>query len=317
MTEILQSLRTMNTGRPAARRSATLAPVLLLAFAVMAGADSGIEQRFDVGTGGTLRVDAEGASVSVRGAGSGGATVRITRENDTRAEIEEDYRIAMRADGDDVEVVIESLREGWFDWGRNRGLKVEIEVPERYDARVKTSGGSISVPRLDGRVDGATSGGSVKIGQVTGPTEVRTSGGSVTIEESLGEVSARTSGGSIRISRAGGPVSAKTSGGSITVDEVAGAINANTSGGSIRATLTEQPAADCVLSTSGGSIVVDLAPGLTLDIDAASSGGRVSSSLALDTSSESRSELVGRLGGGGPLLKLRSSGGGVTLRSGE
>jgi hypothetical protein len=286
-----------------------------VALAAPSLADSGIQQRFDVAAGGTLSVNAEGASVKVLGRGSKGAEVSVKRGTDSRAEIEEDYTVSMTADGDDLVVRVESKREGWFNWRSRKGLEIEIEVPARYDAEVVTSGGSVTVPELDGRLDARSSGGSVRIGRVAGPTEVNTSGGSVTIEESRGEVLAKTSGGSIRITRAGGPVVAKTSGGSITVSEVAGALQASTSGGSIRATLTEQPAADCELSTSGGSVTVELAPGIAVDLDASAGGGSVRSEIAVDVETKSKSKLVGQVNGGGPKMTLNSSGGGVTIRT--
>jgi hypothetical protein len=100
------------------------------------------------------------------------------------------------------------------------------------------------------------------------------------------------------------------------VREVRGAIDASTSGGTVRAYLSEQPAANCRLSSSGGSVEVFLAEGLALDLDAQASGGRVSSELPVAVSGTlSRDRLHGSLNGGGPELELRSSGGGVRIRS--
>jgi hypothetical protein len=66
--------------------------------------------------------------------------------------------------------------------------------------------------------------------------------------------------------------------------------------------------------SSGGGVAVTLDPAARLEIDAASSGGRVSSDLPVTVrGAVSKSSLKGTLNGGGAVLKLRSSGGGVSL----
>lgn len=322
----------MNRGQQAAQRSrrvrapghssgiarGLLLVAALLSFTAPIFADAAIVREFDVAGGGTVTVEADGASVQLDGSGSNGAVVQIRRGDDGRKAIEEDYEIAIEESGGNLGVLVKSKRRQWWSWGQGRGLEILISVPSRFDAQLSTSGGSIAIAELDGEVLARTSGGSVRIGRVSGAADIKTSGGSVTLEESGGPVVAKTSGGSIKIRRASGSVVAKTSGGSITVDEVAGAIQATTSGGSIRATLTEQPLESCELKTSGGSVVVELAPGVAVDLDASSSGGRVSSTLgttAVDAEVETKSRLVARVNGGGPSMVLRTSGGGVRIRT--
>jgi hypothetical protein len=160
----------------------------------------------------------------------------------------------------------------------------------------------------------STSGGSIRLRSSGGNADLRTSGGSITIGDVDGTVSARTSGGSITIDRAAGQVVANTSGGSIEIEEVHGAIDAETSGGSVRAYLSEPPRADSSLRSSGGGITVVLADGIGLNLDARGSG-RVTSEFAVADGSDDRDddELVGAINGGGPTLKLRTSGGGIRV----
>jgi hypothetical protein len=55
-------------------------------------------------------------------------------------------------------------------------------------------------------------------------------------------------------------------------------------------------------------------PAVRLNIDASASGGRVSSDLPVTVKGTiSKTSLRGTLNGGGAVLKLRSSGGGVSL----
>ena len=111
-----------------------------------------------------------------------------------------------------------------------------------------------------------------------------------------------------------GDVEAHTSGGSITSEDIEGNINAHTSGGSIRVTMTKQITEDASLTTSGGSIVANLNDDIKIDIDASTSGGRVRSEFDVDGRVKKQS-IRGEINGGGPRLKLRTSGGSVRINS--
>ena len=77
------------------------------------------------------------------------------------------------------------------------------------------------------------------------------------------------------------------------------------------------PEADCTLGTSGGSVTVVVPEAAALNLDARTSAGRVSSELpvvAVVSGEAKRGELNGKINGGGPLLKLRTSAGSIDLR---
>jgi DUF4097 and DUF4098 domain-containing protein YvlB len=212
-----------------------------------------------------------------------------------------------------------------------RQMEYRVSVPREFSVDLGTSGGSISVGDLKGGVAARTSGGSLDFGRIEGPVDgrtsggsislaggkgkamLRTSGGSIRIDDVAGEVDASTSGGSIQIQRASGRVSAHTSGGAITVRETTGAVDASTSGGSVSASLSAQPNEPSRLSTSGGSIHVVLAGTVHVDVDASTSGGSVSSDFPVPTSKDRRS-IRAAINGGGPLLYLRTSGGGIQIQ---
>jgi DUF4097 and DUF4098 domain-containing protein YvlB len=134
------------------------------------------------------------------------------------------------------------------------------------------------------------------------------------VENVAGDVDAETSGGSVSVSRATGRVRAHTSGGSITIQETSGAVDASTSGGAVTARLSAQPKEPSHLSTSGGSINVELASSLRVDVDAATSGGGVSTDFPVVVSATDRQSLRASINGGGPLLHLRTSGGGIHIQ---
>jgi len=214
-----------------------------------------------------------------------------------------------------------------------REVEYRVAVPHKFNAQAETSGGAISVSDLKGEVDARTSGGSLNFGHIDGPVTGRTSGGSITlasgngrallrtsggsiqIREVGGDVDAYTSGGGISIERASGRVKAHTSGGSIEVREATGAIDASTSGGGVTASLLGQPKEECRLSTSGGSISVSLAKDIHVDLDASTSGGSVWTDFPVPSDGEKHHrELHAPLNGGGPVLYLHTSGGGISVR---
>ena len=127
-----------------------------------------------------------------------------------------------------------------------------------------------------------------------------------------------TSGGDIQIERAGGPTQVSTSGGDITINSVAQLISASTSGGNVKATITEPLKQDTVLSTSGGDVRVRVVKGAGFQLDASTSGGDVNAeglTITIEKGGIRKSQLTGSVNGGGPLLKLRSSGGDITIKT--
>ncbi len=244
-------------------------------------------------------------------------------------------------------------REYWQKKLNRLDIRFQITVPKDYDIDVDTAGGGIKVDDLNGTVQAHTSGGSLRFGNIIGTVHGRTSGGSITLIATggsadlktsggsievgdvagdihaqtsggnlhfgkiQGSVWGKTSGGSIKVSDCNGDVNVHTSGGSIKLESVSGGVNARTSGGSIRAFLTEQPEEACSVRTSGGSITVNLIPDIAIDVDAETSGGRVSTDFAVASVIQGKvpkNRLKGRINGGGPLMKLRTSGGSIRLQ---
>ena len=317
------------------RRSIFLAITLLLTSSAFADV---IKRGFNVADGGTLHLDGAYGNIKIVTGGSGVA-VEITRDADGRDGQRRlaEHKITFEQRGNDV--VIDSDFDGnrnrWFDWGGDDyEVQWNIRVPDRYNVNVSTSGGWIEIDEIAGVVDARTSGGSIRTGRLGGKSTLKTSGGSINVDgaaaelsahtsggsieigDTSGTVEAKTSGGSIRLGRVSGEVVARTSGGNIHVEDAAGTIEASTSGGSIHAQISRQPNGDSKLSTSGGGVVVTLAPSIAVDLDAHASGGGVSSDVPVTIQGRHDGDSIrGKINGGGPRLVLRSSGGGVRVKS--
>lgn len=203
-------------------------------------------------------------------------TVLLVAEIDGKQS--DDFEIETSNNGDDVTVVGKLETHSQWNWNNNLRVTFEVTVPENYNLELYTSGGSISIDDLVGNVDADTSGGSISVGNITGEVDLNTSGGSITTED------------------------------------INGPIDAHTSGGSIRTTFAQQLTEDAELNTSGGSITVYLVSDVQIDINASTSGGRVRTEFDVDGRVKKQS-IHGEINGGGPKLKLHTSGGSISIKS--
>jgi DUF4097 and DUF4098 domain-containing protein YvlB len=293
-----------------------------------------IQKSFNVASKGTIIIDVDRGSIDIKTADVNKVEVEVIREANAEA-IFKEHQVNFSQEGNDVRIQSRFKGSDSGFWNRNRRLRVRyvLSVPIQYNADLKTSGGSISLTDLNGKVRARTSGGSLNFGQIQGPVWGRTSGGNITLAGSTGTadvetsggnlkigevdgpVTAKTSGGSISIKRAKGEVLAETSGGSINVEDALGKIQATTSGGAVSARLSHQPNGDCVLKTSGGGIDVRLGEKVAVNLDASTSGGRVISDMPVTIQGEiKKTALKTQLNGGGPALVLHTSGGNVHIR---
>ncbi|GAB4339359.1 MAG: DUF4097 family beta strand repeat-containing protein [Calditrichia bacterium] len=310
---------------------AALLFVLIFGVANLLAVGSGdvVKRSFTVNKGGMLVVDSDLGSVQVSSWSN--KKVEVAIEIEMSDEIRRHFKLDFQQDGDMVEITgVMEKKLSWFS-GRKQ-VTYKIKVPDEFNIKVKTSGGSVSVGGVKGEVETVTSGGSLHFNDISGPVlgqtsggsidllkisgdaNIRTSGGSIRMEDVEGDVEAKTSGGSLAIANVKGMVTAHTSGGSIKIDDVRGGLDVSTSGGGITARLPYQPAKDCKMKTSGGSIHVQMAPDVTVLLDARTSGSSVKSDFEIAVKGEiKRGKLKGKINGGGPLVYLRTSGGGIYL----
>ncbi|OYU98524.1 MAG: hypothetical protein CFE26_27435 [Verrucomicrobiales bacterium VVV1] len=113
-----------------------------------------------------------------------------------------------------------------------------------------------------------------------------------------------------------GPAVVHTSGGNIRASMVENTLEAKTSGGDVAATFVGALRGDCLLSTSGGRVKATVESKAAFQLDASTSGGDVEAAgftIKIEKGGVGKSRLNGAVNGGGPLLKLRSSGGDIIL----
>jgi hypothetical protein len=300
----------------------------LVACAVPAAAkvERTVEKTFAVQPGGTLRAETQGGAITVRS--GGGHEVKIVVRQHIRAssaaeadELLKKLTLTLEQQGNDVTAVAkyESRPIGKV-FGSWPPVAVDfvVTVPGEYNAELKTSGGDITVGDLRGRVQARTSGGDLRMERIDGAVDGGTSGGNITLKEGTATVKLHTSGGSVHVDRAGGPAEVSTSGGDVVIKSVEQLLRAATSGGDIKAVLTAAPRSDCSLSTSGGDIEIRLPKAAAVNLEAGTSGGEVDAAgltITIAKGGQGKTRLAGQVNGGGPLLKLRTSGGDISIRT--
>ena len=306
-----------------------------------------VEKTFAVQPGGLLKTSTQGGDIEVRTADTTEVKVparqTIHAATDAKAdELLEKLELTMEQRGNDV-ILDAKYEEKRFRWSMNwPPVQVDfvVTVPKSFNADLRTaaseaqgkadaglfkatinldlrtSGGDITVGDLQGNVKAHTSGGDLKFARIGGELNGSTSGGDIDLTESAARAKLTTSGGDITIERANGPTEVSTSGGDIRIRSVRELISASTSGGDIHAEIDGTLTRDTVLSTSGGNVKLKLLKEFGFRLDASTSGGDIDATgltIKLDRGGNRKSRLVGDVNGGGPTLKLRSSGGDIDV----
>lgn len=300
-----------------------------------------IDKHFTVSPNGRLVVDVGAGSIEVATHAGNDVIVTGYRKVSRRDKTEEetylrDHPVSFSQDGNAVTVQARdknNLGSGWF--GSNRmEAKYIITVPTTFNLELKTSGGGIAASDVTGTVNANTSGGGLKFARLHGPLDCHTSGGGIRIDACEGTLKIQTSGGGIEVTGGGGSLAGSTSGGGVTVrdfhgtaqvhtsgggitlENITGRVEGSTSGGPITARFSTPLTDEVKLETSGGGVNVRVATGSAFNLDAATSGGSVSTDLPVTVVGKiSRGSLSGTVNGGGKTMYLRSSGGGIQIKT--
>ncbi len=211
-------------------------------------------------------------------------------------------------------------------------ISFTLTVPAASSVRSKTGSGSQHLEGVDGSIEASSGSGSLTLKEVGGRSKASSGSGSITAETVGGAFHASAGSGSIRATGVRGPSIAKTSSGSIDLEQtgagdvevasssgsvrvrgVRGAVQGSTSSGSL--TIQGEPSAAWRLSASSGHVDVNLPSTQGFELDANSQSGRIDVDFPVTvTGAVGRHSLRGSARGGGPLLHVRTSSGGISIR---
>jgi DUF4097 and DUF4098 domain-containing protein YvlB len=297
------------------RVPALLGSLLICAAGTAMAEEKVVDRRFTVTPGGLLTVNADGARISVEGGDSTQVVVHMDVSG-SQADLDDMKMSASQGEGG-VTVEMRSQRVNWPNWGsRRKQASIEVTVPRNYRLEIRTTGGDIRLESIAGPSRVRTSGGNIVARDLKGDLDGETSGGDVRLESLEGAVKVHTSGGDIHAAGVRGDIKADTSGGDVRLFGIDGRIRANTSGGNVQCELVGANRGISA-STSGGGVRLKLPRGTTGTLDAESSGGKINTDFTIATRHWEPHRLYGEINGGGEAIRVRTSGGGITLNAVE
>ena len=149
---------------------------------------------------------------------------------------------------------------------------LDITVPRRFNVRLRSSGGEISIRNVEGTFTGSTGGGEITIENARGFARLSTGGGEVSVKNSNLAGSVSTGGGEVRIQNVTGGLNGTSGtgvgrgiGSDITINNVSGGVSGTAKGdviggvlssvlGGVSGTVTDD--GRLYISKSGGSVSV-------------------------------------------------------------
>jgi urease beta subunit len=218
------------------------------------------------------------------------------------------------------------------DLKRNISISYELEVPAETQVRSESGSGSQEVRGLTGPVKAQTGSGSITVSGIKMEVQAHTGSGSISLESIGASVQLHTGSGSIRAHDIHGRVNAQTGSGNIMLDQSApGDVEAETGSGhmelrNVHGTLRAetgsggidvdgQPTGDWKLEAGSGGIRVQLPADAAFDFRAHTGSGGITIDHPLTIQGTvSRSDLQGRVRGGGYLLEVRTGSGHIEVR---
>lgn len=129
-------------------------------------------------------------------------------------------------------------------------------------------------------------------------------------------VTARSTNGQVTLKGLTGKVSAHTTNGGVQATELAGAVEARSTNGLVAVDLAAIGSGKILLSTTNGGVRLTLPDDAKANVSASwTNGGFNATGIKLDITDENRRHLEGKINGGGTSIELRSTNGGIRVRS--
>lgn len=255
-------------------------------------------------------------------------SVRVTAGDAKQVEFRVEYqgyelgknlRVDVRQEGDKVELVARVAGQ-WgihFNWGHNsRRLHIEVRMPQQGDLQVSTGDGPVEASSINGTVNVHTGDGSVKANSLVGTIDLHTSDGGITVDTLKGDIRLRTGDGAIEARDLDGKVEADSGDGHIRLAGRFEALNVKTGDGSVdtRVQAGSKMATSWTLRTGDGSVDLALPADFQADIDATTGDGHISLGIPVTVEGTfSKSEVRGKMNGGGQALTIHTGDGAIRL----
>jgi hypothetical protein len=182
--------------------------------------------------------------------------------------------------------------------------RIVASVPRRCNIVARSGDGSITIERVEGRIELRTGDGSVKGVDLAGSLRVHTGDGSLRFDDVSGTLDLESGDGGARVSGTLQALTLKTGDGSVEVRAEEGSA------------MTD----DWEIRTGDGGLRLELPASFDAHLDASTGDGRVrvrgfGDSGTVDRDGGNPTELKRTLGSGGRRLRLRSESGTITVKT--
>jgi hypothetical protein len=225
--------------------------------------------------------------------------VAVTTEKSARAESVKAAQSLL----DHIQVIAEEV---------GNALDLDVHIPRKWN-RYGTANLQVRTPR-DLRVSVSAANGKMCLTGLRGSVSVRSANGPVKICDVVGDIEVNTANAPVCCQGTYGSLIARSSNGKIELGEHSGSVEASTSNGLIRACLIQLGNAGVNLATSNGRIALELPNDVDAEVDIRVENGIIRNHREISSqSSPIAGRIRGRLGRGGPLIKLRTSNGVISL----
>ena len=253
-------------------------------------------------------------------------SVRVTTSDSKQVEFRVEYHglqlgknltVDSRQDGDRVELTARMTSHWGITFGVNsKGLHIEVRMPREADLQVNTGDGSVETENINGTVNVHTGDGSVRANSLSGTIDLHTSDGSITADELKGDLRLRTGDGSIEAHEIDGKVEADSGDGHIRMAGRFDALNVKTGDGSVdtRVQPGSKMASSWSIRTGDGSVDLTLPSDFQANINATTGDGHISLGIPVTVEGTfSKSEIRGKMNGGGQDLTIHTGDGSIRL----
>jgi hypothetical protein len=209
-----------------------------------------------------------------------------------------EVRIIERQTGDRLDFEARVPRFNWNSAFSRRSLRIELRIPREADLNVNTGDGSVETGNNIGLVD------------------IRTGDGHISVRGAKGDVRLSTGDGHIEAMNLDGRLEASSGDGRIDVDGRLDSMNLKTNDGSIDARVLRgsRMATSWSVRSGDGAVTLRLPADFQADLDAHTGDGRITTEFPITASGKiSRSDIRGKLNGGGPALTARTGDGSIQI----
>jgi len=284
---------------------------------VFASVQGSFERAYTVTGPVNLEVLTRSGDITVRSGPAGTVTVRGKIEvsdrwlhNNWQAEVRDiENNPPIRQSGSTINIEYTEARALAIDY--------EITVPRETTVHTHSGSGDQRVEDLNGNLTLEAGSGDMRLRGITGDLDIHTGSGDVEAHQISGAFHGETGSGDVRLDETGkGDVRVRTGSGTVELRDLQGTLQAESGSGDVRISGTQTGTWE--VRTGSGNVDLDLPQGAAFDLSASTGSGELEVGRGITmvvegVVREPRHHIEGKVGGGGPELRITTSSGDVRI----